>query len=276
LEIVMGIVSTILGPLFVEVSGGRGQPVALLWPSLFTDHTMWRYQIPALQTSGFRTLTLDPPGHGRSVGPDRVFTLDECAQAALQVLDAENVHTPIVVLGTSWGGMVAPRMALQAPERVRGMALFNTTAESADLFAKLKARLLAALLPISTFDRMVDKLTVPSMLAPATKRSRPELADELTRTVRSWKRAGLTYAVRSVLVERDSVLDRLSRVEAPALVVSGEEDMILPAEHSRRMIEKLRNARHVELADVAHLAPLEAADAVNLLIHDFIAGLPHN
>jgi 3-oxoadipate enol-lactonase len=270
----MGVASTILGPLYVETSGSERQPAALLWPSLFTDHTMWRYQIPALQASGFRTLALDPPGHGRSRGPERVFTLDECAEAALQVLDAENVQSPVILLGTSWGGMVAPRIALLAPERVRAMALFNTTAEGPDLFAKLKSMLLTALLQISALDRMVDGLTIPSMLATATKRSRPELGSDLTRMARSWNRASLIYSVQSVLVNRNSVLEKLNRVEAPALIVSGKEDTILPAKYSLRMAEQLRNARHVEVSNAAHLAPLESPDIVNSMILDFIASLP--
>jgi 3-oxoadipate enol-lactonase len=111
----MAIIPTILGDLYVDDQGNDDQPVALLWPSLFTDHSMWHYQIPALRAAGWRTLVLDPPGHGRSKGLERGFTMDECAEAALQVLDALNVHTPVVVLGTSWGGMIAPRIARAGP-----------------------------------------------------------------------------------------------------------------------------------------------------------------
>ncbi|WP_346731957.1 alpha/beta fold hydrolase, partial [Sphingomonas sp. GC_Shp_2] len=81
-------VPTILGPLYVDERGSPDQPVALLWPSLFTDHKMWRGQVPALHASGWRTLALDPPGHGRSPYPGRGFTMEECADAAVQVLDA--------------------------------------------------------------------------------------------------------------------------------------------------------------------------------------------
>ena len=125
----MGTVPTILGDVYVDDQGSRAENIAFLWPSLFTDHRMWRYQVPALRAAGFRVLAVDPPGHGQSKGLDRVFTMDECAKAALQVMDAASVQRPVVVLGTSWGGMVAPRLALLAPERVRGMVLFNTTAD---------------------------------------------------------------------------------------------------------------------------------------------------
>ena len=205
----MAIIPTILGDLYVDDQGNDDEPVALLWPSLFTDQSMWRYQIPALRAAGWRTLVLDPPGHGRSKGLERGFAMNECAEAALQVLDALNVHTPVVVLGTSWGGMIAPRIALRAPDRVRGMVLFNTTAESATLFDRAKNTLLTWMLAIGALDKVVDRMIVSLQLAPETRRRKPELGAELSRNFRSWNRRGVINTVRSVLVDRDSTLDVL-------------------------------------------------------------------
>ena len=59
----MATVDTILGSLHVDDQGEPDEPTALLWPSLFTDHRMWRHQIGPLREAGWRTLALDPPGH---------------------------------------------------------------------------------------------------------------------------------------------------------------------------------------------------------------------
>ena len=96
----MTTVDTTLGALYVDDRGEPDEPTALLWPSLFTDHRMWRHQIAPLREAGWRTLALDPPGHGRSPGPSHGFTMDECAEAAVQVLDATGVRSLAVVLGT--------------------------------------------------------------------------------------------------------------------------------------------------------------------------------
>jgi 3-oxoadipate enol-lactonase len=269
----MAIVPTILGDLYVDDQGTADEAVALLWPSLFTDHSMWRYQVTALRAARWRTLVIDPPGHGRSKGLQQSFTMDECAEAAIQALDALNIHTPVVILGTSWGGMIAPRIALRAPDRVRGMVLFNTTAESATLFDRAKNTLLTWMLVIGALDQVVDRMVTSLQLAPETRRVKPELAAELSRSYRSWSRRGVIYSVRSVLVDRDATLDKLHCVKAPALVVSGKEDTILPSSHSRRIAERLPKARHVEVAGAAHLVPLEAPDAANRLIFDFVRNL---
>ena len=81
----MPTVSTVLGSVFVDDQGTPNKSVALLWPSL----------------------AIEPPGHGQSPGPGRGFTMDECAEAVIQILDATGINTPVAYLGTSWGGFVA-------------------------------------------------------------------------------------------------------------------------------------------------------------------------
>jgi 3-oxoadipate enol-lactonase len=127
------------------------------------------------------------------------------------------------------------------------------------------------MLAISALDKIVDGMTASLMLAPETRRSRPELGAELTKKFRAWNRRGFINSVRAVLVNRDSTLDALRNVKAPTLVVSGKEDTILPSLHSLRIAEQLPKARHVEVPGAAHLVPLEAPDASNKLILDFVS-----
>ncbi|MDQ4503058.1 alpha/beta hydrolase [Sinomonas sp. ASV322] len=266
--------NTILGPLYVDDRGELDQPTALLWPSLFTDHRMWRHQIDPLREAGWRTLALDPPGHGRSPGPGRRFTMDECAEAAVQIMDATDVRAPVVAFGTSWGGFVAPRIALLAPQRVSGMVLFNTSADQGARFERMRATLLTKLLAIGTLDRVTTRLIVEALLAPGTRRQQPALAVELAEHFLGWDRRRFIATVRSVLVDRAPVLGALPEVKVPALIVSGREDRTLPSFHSQRMAQKLPHARHVEIPGAAHLVPLEAPHEANPLILDFLGGLP--
>jgi 3-oxoadipate enol-lactonase len=270
----MTTVDTILGALYVDDQGEPDEPAALLWPSLFTDHHMWRHQIAPLREAGWRTLALDPPAHGRSPGPGRGFTMDECAQAAVQVLDATGVRGPAVVLGTSWGGFVAPRIAVLAPERLSGIVLFNTSAERGTALERTKAVLLTKLLAVGALDKATAHLIVSGLLAPETQRREPRLGAELKSQFLAWDRRRFIAAVRSVLVDRDPVLDALPELKVPALIVSGKQDHTLPSIHSQRMAQKLPNARHIEIPDAAHLAPLEAPHGANTLILGFLRDLP--
>jgi len=265
----MTTVSTLLGPIYVDDQGSADAPVALLWPSLFTDHRMWDHQVAALHAAGWRTLALDPPGHGQSPGPGRGFTMDECVEAAIQVLDATGVHSPVVLFGASWGGIVAPRLALRAPDRVRGVVAFNTTAERPTLLSRANSLLLTTLLAIPALDRMVDRMIMSLNLAPDTRLRQPTLGADLSARFRSWDRRAVIHTVRSVLVDRDGALDALAGVRVPTLIVSGKEDTILPSVFSRRIAQKMPNARHVEVPGAAHLVVLEQPQVANALILDF-------
>jgi 3-oxoadipate enol-lactonase len=269
----MATVNTILGPLYVDDQGQPDEPTALLWPSLFTDHRMWRHQIAPLRESGWRTLALDPPGQGRSPGPGRGFTMDECAEAAVQVLEATGVRAPAAVIGSSWGGFVAPRIAMLAPKRLSGMALFNTSAERGTPVERFKAMLLTKLLAVGALDKVTARMIVSGLLAPETQRREPELGEDLARHFLGWDRRRFIATVRSVLVDRDPVLDALPELKVPALIVSGKEDHTLPSFHSQRIARKLPAALYLEVSG-AHLVPLEAPHEANPLILDFLGDLP--
>jgi pimeloyl-ACP methyl ester carboxylesterase len=60
------------------------------------------------------------------------------------------------------------------------------------------------------------------------------------------------------------------RVRAPALIVSGKQNTILPSIRSRRTVEKIANARHVEMPGAARLVPLKVLDAANTVILDLL------
>src|SRR5690606_28893825 len=102
------LVDTRLGKLFVEVRG-EGTPLCL-WHSLLCDGGMWRHQVPAL-AERYRVINIDAPGHGRSATVRAPFSLDDCVDAAITILDALEVEAAHWA-GLSWGGMVALRLAL--------------------------------------------------------------------------------------------------------------------------------------------------------------------
>ena len=108
----MPYVATRLGRWFYEVSGSASnrRPLVLLH-GLFLDGDLWRHQLPAMRTRQL-VYVFDMPGHGRSDVPPP-FTLDDQAAAFAEALAALGLSQAVLV-GLSWGGMLAMRMALLA------------------------------------------------------------------------------------------------------------------------------------------------------------------
>lgn len=265
-------VPTSLGSLSVQDGGPAGGAVALLWPSLFSDGaTSWGSQLAVLHDLGWRTLLVDPPGAGHSPPASRPFTMEDCARAAIDVLDIAGVDRA-ALLGLSWGGFVALRVALAEPDRVMGLVLSNSSARSAPAMLQLRDRLAAHLLRMGLL-RSPGKLIASGMLSKQSRRTCPELVADVANTVNTMDAKRLAIAMRSVLVDRTDIVDALPKITAPALVIAGAEDTALPIDHSTQLAAGIHGARLETLAGVAHLAPLEAPEPVSALLRDFLATL---
>ncbi|MFI7301144.1 alpha/beta fold hydrolase [Streptomyces sp. NPDC050121] len=265
--------STTLGPLHVQDAGPADGPVALLWPSLFSDgETSWGTQLASLHELGWRTLLVDPPGTGGSPPASRRFTMEECGEAALQVLDDSAVDRTALV-GLSWGGFVALRVALIAPHRVTALVLSNTTARGVGFFERLRVRMTSLLIRVGV-PGGPGRLVAAQMLSDHSRRHNSPFAHKFAATVNNLDTVGLARAARSVLGDRSDVTDALHGITAPTLVIAGAEDKALPqAPHSDDLAHRIVGARLVVLPRVAHLAPCEEPTEVASLIKEFLAPL---
>ncbi|MDX5562711.1 alpha/beta hydrolase [Streptomyces sp. ID05-04B] len=265
--------STLLGPLHVQDAGPADGPVALLWPSLFSDgETSWSTQLAGLHELGWRTLLVDPPGTGGSASASRRFTMEECGEAALQVLDDAAVDRA-ALLGLSWGGFVALRVALIAPHRVTALVLSNTSARGVGLFERLRVRMTSLLIRIGV-PGGPGRLVAAQMFSRHSRRHDSASVHKFAETVDNLDTVGLVRAVRSVLGDRSDVVNVLHRITAPSLVIVGAEDKALPQNpHSDDLAHRIADARLVVLPRVAHLAPCEEPTKVAALIKEFLTPL---
>ena len=260
-------VSTRIGSLAVEAVG-QGPP-AILWPSLFCDRRMWRHQVAAL-AGRHRLILVDPPAHGGSGPPRGPFTLADCAAAACEVLDAHEVDRAAWV-GLSWGGMTAMHAALDSPERVRALALLDTSAEAEGLWPRTRGRLLAAIYRRAGLTPFLLGRLRSILLGRTTLAERPELADDLLEPLADRDRQAVLTVVDAVVLSRPSILPRLGGIVAPTLVVVGAEDRATPPSRSRRIAAAVPGARLAVVAGSGHLSALEAPAEVNRLLAGFLA-----
>ncbi len=253
------LVETRVGRLFVEVRG-EGTPL-VLWPSLLTDGGMWRFQVPAL-AERYRVLTIDPPGHGRSASIHRAFTLEDCAEAVREILDAAVVDRAHYA-GLSWGGMTGMRFALRYPERLRSLALLDTNADC-ETRAKIPAyramqvvsRVIGAPPPI-----VLDRLDA-IFLARSTRERRPEVVRDFRDHIVRMDPESTRHCTDAVMFTRKDIRDQLARVRVPTLVLVGEEDVATPIACAREIADRIPGALLRTIPGAGHLAPLDQPERV--------------
>jgi 3-oxoadipate enol-lactonase len=269
----MAYVQTRLGRWFYEEHGHvrrEGDAPIVLLHSLLCDGGMWRAQLGPLAGIG-RCVVFDGPGHGHSEVPPP-FTLEDNTLALVDALRELGIESAVFV-GLSWGGMLAMRMAILHPERVRAMALIDTSAEPHGLAERVKYRAFVGFarrfgLP----PKLVDRELAPQMFSERTLRERPELKDQFARTVNGYPREGTARASLAVAVRRKSITDRLGLIRAPTLVVCGREDRATPPRCSEAIASRIKGARLVWIDDAGHLSAVERPLAVNAALVPFVQG----
>ncbi len=270
----MPYVRTRLGRFFYDERGEQrqpGDPPMVLLHGLLFDGGMWRGQLEALSAVG-RVIIFDGPGHGKSEPPPR-FMLEEHADALLDAFGDLGIARAVVV-GLSWGGMVAMRFALQHPVKVAGLALLDTSAERQTLAERIRYRAFLALhrrvgLPYGLFVKEV----APLMFAPRTLLERPELVLATYRRTMGFDREGVARAGLAVVVHRKSVLEKLGAIRVPTLVMCGREDLATPLDKHENIARAIPGARLVVLDGLGHMTPLEDSAAVNGHLVPFARGV---
>ena len=268
----MSTIETNLGPIYVDDEGKPDQPVALLWPSLFTDHRMWHHQISTLHGIGFANTSWNHPATLRAAGPAAPSRWTSAHKQRMRSFHTTGDNAPAAHPKRHILGQVASHQGSPPAHAgtVRAMVLFNTSAERGTPFERMRAATLTKLMAIGALDKTTVRMSSVELLAPETRRQQPRIGADLAEQMLTWDRRRFITSVRSVLIDRDSVLDKLAEVKVPTLVVSGTEDHTLPATHSQRIADHLPGARHVEISGATHLAALEKPDEANSLILDFL------
>lgn len=249
-------VSTRLGTLAVADSGEGTRTPVLLWPSLFSDHRLYRH-VTGLLGPGWRTISVDGPGFGRSTPPAGDVQPDRYARAVIDLLDELDIEKAVLA-GCSWGGQVAAHTGVQAPERTAAVLMMNTPL--APSMGGHRMQVFGTRLVGSTafWGRGVAR----SMIAAPTKRDHPERIAEFVSAFPDFDRAAATATVRTVLTRSPGLADVLPNLRVPTTILIGEQDALYPPEAAMPLARRAPGATIEVVPDCGHLAPLEAPEAV--------------
>jgi len=122
-------VPTDFGDIAVRVGGDEHKPAMVFWPSLLLDASMWAYQFRHF-ASDYHIVLVDPPGICKSAPLRRVISVDQSVTCLIQILDFLQIERCIVV-GNSWGSLIAAVLAAKFPQRLLAAVITNGTAAPA-------------------------------------------------------------------------------------------------------------------------------------------------
>jgi len=247
-----------------DVLGSEG-PTLLLGHSLLCGRFMWDSVLPAL-TPHFRVINVEVRGHGESTAPAD-FTLEDLAEDWRAILDAEGVDD-VAIAGLSMGGMTAMRFALRYPERVRALALLDTSAGPESRINRIKYKGLAAVYRRVGFTDVLAKQILPIMFGPKTLKTRPEVVNTLVTRMRGHVRPDLIRAITAV--NSRGPLAGLEALDVPTRVWVGRDDAATPPAKAEDVARRIPGATLHRIAGAGHLSAMEEPETVGRELLDFL------
>ncbi|MET0645278.1 MAG: alpha/beta fold hydrolase [Pyrinomonadaceae bacterium] len=248
---------------------GRGEPLVLV-PGFGAGLWIWYRQVPGF-AERFRTIVFDPRGVARSAA-DAPFTMRDLADdlaALLEELRVEEAH----VLGASFGGFVAQEFALAHPALVRSLVLCCTSYGGAG-HRPPSAETLAAI--ASTKGLNTEERVRENLLLAFSPRFAAEHAQEVERVTRLRAENVVPEHVYLRQLQAAFAFDAAARVggiEAPTLVITGDEDVIVPHENSLNLAAAIPGARLRVIEGGSHAFFIERAEEFNRAVVEFIEQL---
>jgi pimeloyl-ACP methyl ester carboxylesterase len=243
--------------IFYEDTGGEG--AALVFShGILMDHEMFEPQVASLRGE-FRCVSWDQRGHGGTES-EGSFTYWDSAQDITSLLDHLDIDHAFLI-GMSQGGFVSLRVALLAPERVKGLALIDTQAKGEDpeLVVAYESYFAAWMeQPTAELAEMVAAI----LLGPADHE--PWTSRWLARQ-KEWVREPYR-----ALVGRDDLTDRLGEIACPALVIHGEADAAIPMDRAEDLARGLPMCDGlVRIPEAGHTPNLSHPGVVTEALRDF-------
>lgn len=235
------------------------------------DHTLWDPNIAVLSAEA-EVMAPDVRGFGGNKSAEMSLTMEAAADDLLRQLDSRGVQS-VVPCGLSMGGYIAMAMLERAPARIAGLILCNTRSAADTQEAKL-GRETTAQDAMSKGMAVIARAMVPKVLGKTTLSEQPALAARIEAMMAGQDPAGVAAASRGMALRPDRT-ELLRRFTKPALVITGDEDGLMPLPTSSMMVDALPKGELVIIEGAGHLSNVERPEQFNETVSRFLQNLPH-
>lgn len=256
--------------------GTQGSPVILLHGG-GSSIEVWEKNIQTL-AQHHRVFAFDMVGTGLSDKPAVAYSLDYQLQFLRAFLDTLGIQKASLI-GNSMGGSIALKFSLESPERVSKLGLISSFGLGREI--DLSDRLLAAFPAIAKRippSRSSVRMVLNSCVYDT--KSVPEKWIELG--LERFNLLGQKEALISLLVTNlnfwgvrrevfSPIVQQLDRIQAPTLIIWGQQDSITPIAHAYRAAQKIPQASLHIFERCGHWAQVEYSEKFNRLVSEFLA-----
>jgi 3-oxoadipate enol-lactonase len=224
----------------------------------------------AIAQAGFRAIAVDLPGYGDSPTIEP-YDLRGMAMAVVALIDRLGNHVSersVALVGHSMGGMVAQELMAWAPQRVRALLLTGTSPAFGRKDGAWQQEFLAQRLAPLDAGQGMARLAPGLALGMAAPRAPHDAVARAALLMASVPEA--TYRQALAAIAGFDRRELLADLKLPVLCLAGAEDRNAPPAVMQQMAARIACAEYVCLPGVGHLSHMEAPQAVNPVLVDFL------
>jgi len=261
--------------LHVDDTGGSGRPVVLIhgWP---LSGESWKHQVPALVEAGYRVITYDRRGFGRSDKPKTGYDYDHLTEDLHTLVEALDLRDATLVGFSMGGGEVARWFSKYGTDRIRSVVfaaavppylLQGSDNPDGPLPKEQAAEMTAGL--TKDEDAFYDEFTTQFFSANGTLAVSESDRQEALALAKQASKAAALEAMASFA--NTDFRDDLPKVTVPTLVIHGDSDGTVPFEGSgKRTHEAIAGSELHVVAGGPHGFNVSHADEFNRVLIDFL------
>jgi 4,5:9,10-diseco-3-hydroxy-5,9,17-trioxoandrosta-1(10),2-diene-4-oate hydrolase len=264
------------------LTAGAGPPLVLLHGA--GDNALdWRWVMPTLAAT-HRVYAPDLPGSPDSARPAADYSPAFFERIVAAFVDALEIGRATFV-GNSFGGLIALRLALSEPARVRALVLVDSAGLGRTInpvFTSVNVPgLIVAAIPfwrtqVGTYQRAWGRAAL--LFAHPTSAPHEWLAEQCRLALSpGYLEAHLT-ALRAQVDpggQREVLVDQLSLLRMPTLVVWGARDRVFPESHGRDAAAHLPEGSLAVIPDCGHMPHVECPERFMAAPGEFLGGQAH-
>jgi 3-oxoadipate enol-lactonase len=218
---------------------GDGPETIVMINGLADDLETWVLQMEDLLGAGYRVLRFDNRGVGQTGKPSGPYTSRMLADDAKALVDELGL-TDFHLMGVSMGGMISQEYALNYGADLRTLTLACTYAAPGPFCSRMFA-MWHDMAPVNGVPFIMRDVTLWAFTAPFFEEREDELK-EFEAEMAALPMSVEAYLAQLNVIQTHDTTGRLDRISTPTLVLSGEQDILIPVSLSRRLYEQIPGA----------------------------------
>jgi 3-oxoadipate enol-lactonase len=254
--------------IYYELQGNLQASETLVFLNGLTQSTLaWGLMTPYFKNN-YKIVLCDLVFQGQSSKAGEWRDFDQHARDVLQILKQESLNK-VILIGISYGSLVAQHFAILFPERLKKLVLISTFAHKTPYYEAIELGWWRAL-EKGGYNLMVD-IMLPSVLSEGYF-AKPLIPIQMMKEARKDlnQSSEAIFNLMKATQQRNDFRQDLQKVQCSTLIIQGEKDLLLPVHLAEEVHKNIKDSKLVVINNAGHTLNLEHISEVSKSILNFL------